>query len=108
VELFNLQPFSNIDPAYANPPYTEQDIPGADRLLGFSDDGTSGFTSVSQWFNPAAIAQLAVNSTMRVHWGVPYFQVPGGLAEIDYTLTDIRMRTALAISRRSAPTEAIH
>ena len=88
VELFNLQPYSNIDPGYANPPYTELDIPTADTILGFGSGSTSGYTNVSAWFNSVAIAQLETHSTFTFSWQpIPLIPSPGQLASIDYTLT---------------------
>ncbi len=89
VELFNLQPFSNIDPDYANPPYTELDIPTIDAVLGFGGGNTAGFTNVGAIFpNSTEFAQLASHSTFTFSWQpIPLLPAPGQISTIDYTLT---------------------
>ncbi len=86
-EEFNLQPFSNIDPGYSNPPFMQEDTTNAGYAVGYRAGTPSGYTNVSQWFNSAAIAQIKTHADFPVSWTPQVIPDPLGLAEVDYTFS---------------------
>jgi hypothetical protein len=71
-ETYWLQPFSNIDAGFQNPPSFTEQIDATTQALGYHNGGTyDAGVEPSAYFSPTIIAQLWVHGMQELDWFVP-------------------------------------